>query len=249
VTDDRSTPPTAAADRETRIISTFVTLADTLIDDYDVIEFLGLLAERCVELIQTAEAGILLADARGNLQAIASSSERTRLLELFELQSEEGPCLEAFRTGEVVISTDLQHDDARWPRFASTAVAAGFSGVVSLPLRLRREVIGALNLLRDGPGPFSESDLALARALADVATIGLLQERAVSESRTTARRLQIALSSRVLIEQAKGILAARYDTDIDTSFERLRGYARRHGHKLTDLARAVVENQFDLDAP
>lgn len=247
MTDDRSTTNSATrADRETRIINTFVTLADTLVDDYDVIEFLGVLAERCVELIEAAEAGILLADERGNLQAIASSSERTRLLELFELQNEEGPCLDAFRTGETVVSLDLVNDEARWPRFASTARAAGFSGVVSVPLRLRREVIGALNLLRAGPGPFADSDLALVRALADVATIGLLQERAVSESRTTARRLQIALSSRVLIEQAKGVLAARHDTDIDAAFERLRGYARRHGLKLTDVARAVVENQFDL---
>jgi transcriptional regulator with GAF, ATPase, and Fis domain len=247
MTDDRSLRGSAIGfERERRIVHTFVSLADTMIDEYDVIEFLGMLAERCVELLDTDEAGIMLADAHGNLQAIASSSERTQMLELFELQNEEGPCLDAFRTGEMVTSTDLSVDDRRWPRFAARALDDGFGAVVSLPLRLRREVIGALNLLRDGPGELAEPDLALARALADVATIGLLHERAVRESRTTSAQLQMALTSRVLIEQAKGVLAARRDIDIDTAFDTLREYARRHGRKLTDVARDVVENGLDV---
>lgn len=232
--------------REALIVSTFVSLADTMLDEYDVIEFLGMLVERCVGLLQTDEAGIMLADSRGNLQAIASSSERTRLLELFELQNEEGPCLEAFRNGEMVASGDLSADSQRWPRFAERARVDGFAAVVSLPLRLRREVIGALNLLSDRPGHMTSADLSLARALADVATIGLLQERAVREWRTSAGQLQMALTSRVLIEQAKGVIAARHDIDIDAAFEALRGHARRHGRKLTELARAVVEDQFDI---
>jgi GAF domain-containing protein len=249
MSDDRSISElhTSSA-REGLIVSTFVALADTMIDEYDVIEFLGMLAERCVELLATDEAGIMLVDPRGNLQAVASSSERTRLLELFELQNQEGPCLDAFRSGEMVTSGDLGRDAARWPTFAPRAHADGFAAVVSLPLRLRRDVIGALNLLRDAPGPLTDADLALARALADVATIGLLQERAVRESRTSAGQLQLALTSRVLIEQAKGVIAARHDIDIDQAFEMLRGYARRHGRKLTELARAVVEQQFDVPA-
>ncbi|MCU1359008.1 MAG: two-component system response regulator [Ilumatobacteraceae bacterium] len=240
---------TTARSREALIISTFVSLADTMIDEYDVIEFLGLLAERCVELLDTVEAGIMLADERGNLQAVAASSERTRLLELFELQNEEGPCLDAFRTGEIVMSADLAGDLGRWPRFAARARADGFASVVSLPLRLRREIIGALNLLSDDHRPLSADDVALAGALADVATIGLLQERTVRESRTSAGQLQMALTSRVLIEQAKGVIAARRDIDIDAAFEVLRGYARRHGRKLTEVARAVVHDQFVIDEP
>jgi GAF domain-containing protein len=249
MSDDRGLDQSAVAyDRESRIVRTFVSLADTMIDEYDVIEFLGMLAERCVELLDTDEAGIMLVDAQGNLQAIASSSERTHLLELFELQNEEGPCLDAFRTGEMVSSADLLLD-VRWPTFASRARDDGFGAVVSLPLRLRRTVIGALNLLRDRAGELGDPDLALARALADVATIGLLQERAVRESRTTSAQLQVALTSRVLIEQAKGVLAARNDIDIDTAFETLRTYARRHGRKLTEVARDVVENGFDVRNP
>lgn len=232
--------------RELKIAETFVTLADTMVQSYDVIEYLDLLAERCVELLPTDEAGIMLADQRGNLQAVASSSERTRVIELYELQSEEGPCLDAFRTGDPVFSADLRQDDARWPRFVPRAVSDGFGSVFSWPLRVRTEVIGALNLFGNEPATFSGMDRALAGALANIATIGLLQQRAIEASRETAEQLQIALSSRVLIEQAKGVIAERHDLSIDEAFARLRRAARDHRRTLTSYAAAVVNDQLDI---
>jgi len=245
---DRSVEPSARGDdrREVKIAETFVALADAMVESYDLIEFLDLLAERCVELLPTDEAGIMLADQRGNLQSVASSSERTRVIELFELQSEEGPCLDAYRTGDPVFSPDLRQDDSRWPRFAARAVSEGFGSVFSWPLRARHDVIGALNLFGNGPGAFSDSDSALARALANVATIGLLQQRAIESSRETAAQLQAALSSRVLIEQAKGVLAERHGLTIDEAFERLRGAARRDRRTLTSYADALVNHQLDV---
>jgi GAF domain-containing protein len=234
--------------RESAVIETLIELADTLIDDYDVIEFLGTLSERCVALVNADEAGIMVADGRGNLQVVASSSERTRLLELFELQNHEGPCLEAFTSGVPVWSSNLEVDGSRWPNFSREALAVGFRSVHSVPLRLRTEIIGALNLLRGGPGTMSEADLALATALAQMATIGLLQERAVNASKITSAQLQNALVSRVRIEQAKGVIAEREDVDIDTAFDRLRTYARAHHRQLSDLAQSVVRDNLDISS-
>jgi transcriptional regulator with GAF, ATPase, and Fis domain len=232
---------------DARVINTFVTLADTLVDEYDVIDFLGLLTERCVELLPADEAGILLADEEGHLHAVAASSERTHLVELYELQSAEGPCLDAYRTGEQVLVGNLAEQQHRWPTFAVRARDAGFSAVYSLPMRLRMDVIGALNLLRNDNGTLSSSDLLLARALADIATIGLLHQRALNEWRSTATELQHALTSRVSIEQAKGVLAARHDLSIDAAFELLRSSARRQRLPLTNLAHAVVHDRLELD--
>jgi transcriptional regulator with GAF, ATPase, and Fis domain len=232
---------------DARVIQTFVTLADTLVDEYDVIDFLSVLTERCVELLPADEAGILLADGDGRLHAVAASSERTHLVELFELQNAEGPCLDAFRTGEQVLVSDLAEQQQRWPMFTGRARDAGFSAVFSLPMRLRADVIGALNLLRNDNGSLTDADLLLARAMADVATIGLLHQRALSEWRSTAAELQHALTSRVLIEQAKGVLAARNDLSIDAAFEVLRSTARSRRQPLTELARAVVHDRLELE--
>lgn len=232
---------------DARVIETFVTLADTLVEGYDVIDFLGTLAERCVELLPADEAGILLADGQGHLHAVAASSERAHLVELYELQSAEGPCLDAFRSGEQVQAADLDEHQVRWPTFADRARDAGFHAAFGVPMRLRMDIIGALNLLCNDSGTLSGTQMMLARALADVATIGLLHQRALSEWQSTAAELQHALTSRVSIEQAKGVLAARYDLGVDAAFELLRSSARRRGMPLTDLARAVVNDRLDLD--
>lgn len=242
---DELTLDIARRGREAMIVETLVDLADTLIASYDVIEFLHLLARRCVALLPADEAGILLADPRGTLQAVASSSERTHVMELFELQSEEGPCLDAYRTGEPVGSADLR-EEVRWPRFSPQAVSDGFGSVSSWPLRVRHDTIGALNLFGNGPGSFAARDRALAGALANIATIGLLQQRAVATSRETAAQLQVALTSRVMIEQAKGVIAERYDVTIDEAFERLRAAARRERRTLTSYATALIEHQVDM---
>jgi GAF domain-containing protein len=220
---------------------TFVDLADTMVADFDIIEFLHLLTDRSVLLLAASAAGVVLADPRGELRVAAASSEEAGLLELFQLQNDQGPCLECFRTGRPVTAADLAGPAQRWPRFAHAAVQSGFRTVEALPMRLRDQVIGALNLFRAEPGPFEPADLRIAQALADVATIGLLHERNVRRTETVAEQLQAALNSRVVIEQAKGKLAERLSIDMDRSFNMLRDYARNTNQRLTDVARAFVD--------
>ena len=188
----------------------------------------------------------MLAAPSGNMQAVASSSERSRLLELFELQNRDGPCLDAFRSNAMVRSADLSRERERWPMFAERAIDDGFLAVHSVPLKLRNDVIGALNLLRVRSGLLADSDAKLVQALADIATIGVLQERLVSKSVTTASGLQIALTSRIRIEQAKGILSERSNISVDTAFDLLRSFARRHSMRLSDVAAGVVTRSLDV---
>jgi hypothetical protein len=228
-----------------RLVETFVELADTLIDDFDVIDFLHLLVDRCVELLDVDAAGLLLADQHGRLQLIASSNEQVRLLELCQLQHDEGPCLDAFGTGVRVSVAELAVEGARWPRFAPAAAAAGFAAVDALPMRLRTELIGALNLFRSGVGPLDTVALRTAQALVDVATIGLLQERSIRHQEVLTEQLQTALNSRVIIEQAKGLVAERFGLDMQSAFNALRGYARSRNVKLSDVARTVIDGPAD----
>lgn len=231
-----------------RLVETFVELADTLVDDFDVIDFLHLLADRCVELLDVDAAGLLLADQRGRLRLIATSNEQARLLELFQLQNDEGPCLEAFAAGSPVSHPDLTGAGERWPRFAAAATEAGFAAVDALPMRLRSEVIGALNLFRGRPGEMDTTALRTASALVDVATIGLLQHRSIHHHQVLTEQLQAALNSRVVIEQAKGLVAERLGVDMDTAFAALRGHARRHNRKLSLVAREVIAGDTDTAA-
>src|ERR1700733_2225484 len=188
---------------DTELLSdTFVDLADTMVAEFDVNDFLHLLTDRSVRLLGAAAAGVVLADPRGELRVAAASSEEAGLLELFQLQNDQGPCLECFRTGQPVTATDLAGPASRWPRFADAAARAGFRTVDALPMRLRDQVIGALNLFSAGVGPLGPAELRIGQALADVATIGLLQERNVRRAETLAEQLQAALNSRVVIEQA-----------------------------------------------
>ena len=227
---------------------TFVELADTMVADFDVIDFLHMLTDRSVALLAASAAGVVLADPRGQLRVAAASSEAASLVELFQIQNDQGPCLDCFRTGQPVTAADLAGPDERWPRFAAAAVGAGFRTVEARPMRLRDQVIGALNLFRAEPGPFSDSDLRIAQALADVATIGLLQERHLRRSETLAEQLQAALNSRVIIEQAKGKLAERFTIEMDGAFRLLRDHARNTNQRLTDVAREFV-NSSTADFP
>jgi len=219
---------------------TFIELADTMVADFDVIDFLHMLTDRSVRLLAASAAGVMLADPRGELRVAAASTEEAGLLELFQLQNDQGPCLECFRTGRPVTAADLAGPAPQWPRFAQAAAQAGFATVEALPMRLRDQVIGALNLFRTEPGPFEAADLRIAQALADVATIGLLHERNVRRRDTVAEQLQAALNSRVVIEQAKGKLAERLGIDMDRAFNMLRDYARNSNLRLTDVARDFV---------
>ncbi len=220
-------------------------LAEGLVEDYDIVDLLDRLAAACVRLLGVSAAGLLLNDQQGHLAVVASSSEETRLLEIFQLQNDQGPCLECVRTGAAVVSADLDADRVRWPLFASFAIAAGFRSVVALPLRLREQTIGGLNLFDGRAVPVPEDDQRLAQALADVATIGILQQRSVHRSTMLAEHLQRALNSRVVIEQAKGVLAERNGVSMAAAFDSLRRYARDHNIKLTELAFAVVHDDFN----
>lgn len=226
---------------ERQLAEVFVELADTLVDDFDLIDFLHRLTVRCVELLGVSAAGLLLTDQRGALRVVAASTEQTRLLELLQLQTDEGPCPECFHTGRPVTVTDLAADARRWPQFVAAARLCGFGSVHALPMRLRTEIIGALNLFDVRPGALPADTVQLGRALADVATIGLLQARAISQRDTLAEQLQIALNSRVIIEQAKGVLAERRHLDMDQSFALLRSTARTANRRLSELSRAIVD--------
>jgi transcriptional regulator with GAF, ATPase, and Fis domain len=228
------------------LAKTFVELADNLVADFDLIDFLRLLTDRCVGMLGASAAGVLLADLDGELRVMAASSEQVRLLELFQLQNDEGPCLDSFRTGAPVIVADVSAEADRWPRFVAAAQRSGFGSVQALPMRLRDEVVGALNLFRTGTGPFDPDAMPLAQALADVATISLLQQRTAHRSTVLNEQLQNALNSRVLIEQAKGKLAERRGIDMEQAFTTLRGYARAHNRRLSDLARAFIDDSEPL---
>jgi transcriptional regulator with GAF, ATPase, and Fis domain len=226
---------------EEQLVDAFVEAADTLVDDFDVIEFLHTLAGRCVQLLDVDAAGLMLADHHGQLHATAASTESARLLELFELQTDAGPCLDCFRTGAQVVNADLEANQQRWPQFAQAAQAAGFVSVHALPLKLRATIIGALNLFVAHPGALSDADVRTGQALADVATIGILAQRSVQQAELLSAQLQNALNSRVTIEQAKGVLAERRQITVDAAFNLLRAYARDHNLHLSELARQVAD--------
>lgn len=228
-----------------RLATTFVELADSLVDEYDVIDLLQLLTERCVELLGVDAAGLLLGDPRGVLQLAASSSEQVRLLELFQLQNDEGPCLDCYQEGRPIGVTRLG-DNERWPRFAAEASAAGFDAVHALPLRLRGQTIGALNLFWARGDEVHPDDLRVGQALADVATIAILQERLTRSRELLAGQLQAALNSRIVIEQAKGVIAERSGLEMGVAFDLLRRAARSSGRRLADVAGEIVTGREDL---
>ena len=231
--------------REQQIVETFVELADTMVDDFDVIEFLHRVSERCVGLLDCDEAGVLLADAAGSLRVMASSSERSDALELMQTQNDEGPCFECYTRGESISSEDLEADRGRWPSFSPAALAHGFCSVHALPMRVRGETVGALNLFRSRRGRLDQPDVPVGQGMADIAAVALMQERSVRESRGVVQQLQGALDSRVVIEQAKGVVAERAHIGLDAAFARMRGYARANNLKIGIVARDVVDGQLD----
>jgi GAF domain-containing protein len=234
--------------REQRLAHTFVDLADSLVDRFDVVDLLTLLTERCVELLDASAAGLLLGDATGALRLMAATSEAMEVVELFQVQNDEGPCRDCYRSGAVVAVPDLAEAAARWPRFVPVALDSGFRSVHALPLRLRREVLGALGLFGASPGELPADEKAVAQALADVATIALLQHRAIDDAQLLAEQLHVALNSRVAIEQAKGVIAERLGIRMDEAFGLLRGYARARQRLLADVAGDVAEGRLGAEA-
>lgn len=237
----------AHIDREDLLVSTFVQLTNTLVDDFDIIDTLTTLADGCVDLNLATASGILLVDNEGKLRVMAASSDRARLLELFQLQNDEGPCLDAFTSREMVICVDVREAEDRWPTFAPEADDSGFRSVHAILLRLKTTVIGALNLFGDHVGEMPEADLRIARALADAVSIAIIQNESIRESEVRAAQLQHALDSRVSIEQAKGMLAEKNKIDMDAAFRSLRSYARNNRRHLTAAALDVVSGAVSLD--
>jgi len=225
--------------REALLAQTLVELADSLVEDFDVVDVLTLLADRCVEVVDVATAGLMLASGDGELRVLASSSEAMRVLELFEAQADEGPCVDCYRSGQPVVNLTLDEVHSRWPRFAPKAFDAGFRSVHALPMRLRSQTIGALNLFRVDEGRMGVADVNAAQALADVATIAILQHRAARDAQVLNEQLTQALNTRIVIEQAKGVVAERANLDMEQAFVRLRRHARNHSLHLSDVAGAV----------
>ena len=223
-----------------------VEVADTLVDEFDLIEFLQRVTQHTSELVQAESAGLLLADHHGRLQLMAASDERAEMLELYQVQAQQGPCQDCYRHGEPVIDADLAAAGNLWPQFAPRAVAAGFRSVHAFPLRLRQTVIGALNLFGNEVGTMSPADARVIQALADIATIGILQERAIRRGEVLTEQLQSALNSRVVIEQAKGVLAQIHGVTTDDAFDLLRSYARSRQQRLGDVAAAITEDPTSL---
>ena len=234
--------------REEKLARTLVELADTLVADFDVVELLTLLTSRSVEVLDVEAAGLMLVAPEGDLRVMASSSETMRVLELFELQAQEGPCLDCYRTGLPVVNKDLKATDDRWPRFSPVALGAGFETVHSLPMRLRGVVIGALNLFSVEAKELSKADLDAAQAMADVATIAVLQHRAALEAQILTEQLNYALNSRIVIEQAKGMVAERESLDMEQSFSMLRNHARNHNLRLVDVAREIITAKLSVSS-
>jgi len=230
-----------------RIARVFVEVSDTLVDEFDLLDFLHMLTLRTAEVAAASVVGLVLADLNGELRFMAASREDARLLELFQLQNDEGPCLDAFHSGRPVINTDLSAASGRWPLFAPHAIAAGFHSVHAFPLRLRAEVIGALNVFgAAGAARFDDDDVPLVQALADLASIALLQERTIRQGQVLTEQLQKALNSRIIIEQAKGVVAQLNGVSVDEAFELMRSFARTNRRRLGEVAPAVVAGTVDL---
>lgn len=231
--------------RESRLVKAFVTLADTLVDDYDTAEMLHQLVQYCVDILDATAAGLLLSDQRGGLKVLAASTERAQLLELFQVQADEGPCRDCFQTGRAVMTPDLSAQVQRWPRFARKAIETGFHSVHAIPLQLRGDTIGAMNLFGATPGELSAEDVQVARALADTATIAILHERALHRAEVVTEQLQTALNNRVIIEQAKGVIAQAVDLDMGEAFDLIRDYGRNHSTRLSSVAHQIVTGELD----
>ncbi len=234
-------------ERERSVTQAFVSLSNSLVNGFDLVELLSGLTADSAQLLDVASAGLLLADKRGVLHVMAASSEGTRNLELFQVQRDDGPCLDCYRSGSAVSVADLSSEAGRWPQFVPAAKAAGISSVHAIPMRLLDDVLGALGLFGSGVGALNEDDLSLGQALAHVASVALVAGQALADKNTVVEQLQNALNSRVIVEQAKGFLAHRGALDMDQAFARLRQYARNHNQRLTAVAQAVASRELPAE--
>ena len=234
--------------RETRINAAFVAVADTLTKDFDIVDLLHTLVEHCVDILGTQAGGLMLANSHGELQLMTSTSEAADLVEVMQLAAASGPCIDCFRTGAAVTVIDIQKDGGRWPEFQKAALGQGFRSVHATPMKLRGQVLGTMNLFGTYDGGISDRDAAVAQALADVATIGILQERVIREGNLIAEQLHHALDSRILIEQAKGMIAHSLALDMDEAFTLLRAYARNNNLTIRSVAEQISNRTIDTNS-
>jgi len=232
--------------RDSRLAAAFVTLADTLVADYDVVDLLQTLVDTCADLLDADAAGLLLTDGIGDLEVVASTSEESRLVDILQLRTGIGPSVECFRTGKVVAVADIRTLDGDWSEFRRESLEQGFLSVHAVPLRLRGNVIGTMSVFRSVAGALTSEDASITQGLADVATIGILHERALRESDIAQQQLQHALNSRVIIEQAKGVIAQTRGIGMDDAFRMLREYSRSNGRGLREVAEQVVARSLSL---
>lgn len=235
-----------ASTRTQLLLDTLTVVADTLVDDFDIVEFLHDLVDRCAAIFDAVDVGLVLADAHGELVVMASNNERLHLIEVLQLSAGDGPCVDAYRSGDVVTAGSIEDIATRWPAFATAARDSGYQSVHAVPLRLRQSTIGSLNFFSDNPGELDAKDVPIAQTIADVATIGLVQERAIREASLAREQLQHALDSRIVIEQAKGIIAHSNNVDIESAWNILRHRARSHQARVSDIAQAIVEGLITL---
>ncbi len=230
------------------VAATFVRLADTLVDDYDVVEFASALCQETRRLLGSDAAGVMLVAKAGELGILASTSDDVHALESFEVQFAEGPSIDAYRTGATVVASDLaacsEGPAERWSRFGRHAVQSGFLAVSAVPMWVRSDRIGVLSVFDHQPRALPTRDLALAECLAEIASIGILSAQRVREEHDLAEQLQRALTSRVAIEQAKGTLAERLDIDVDAAFTAMRDHARSQRRPLSDVAHDILSGRI-----
>ncbi|MFD2340846.1 GAF and ANTAR domain-containing protein [Clavibacter tessellarius] len=234
--------------REAQLVHTFVSLADSLVGDFDVLDLLQTLVDQVTLLFDAGAAGIIIGPDAEHLEVVASTSEKSRLVGLMQLEVGEGPCVEAVSTGRVVSVSDVREIADRWPAFSAQAAGAGYVSVHAIPLRLRGQIIGSLNLFREHEGVLNEADATAAQALADVATISVLQERTIRDSSVVHDQLRHALDSRVLIEQAKGVISHTLGVDMDEAFRLIRNEARSTSTAMPAVAAGIVEGRVTLRA-
>lgn len=231
--------------REQRINEAFVKVAGTLMDQYDVVDLLSALVEECTDLLDIQAGGLLIANNLGELELIASTSEEAEFVEVMQLAAGAGPCVDCFHTGEQVSVDNIDASGDRWPEFRKAAMRKGFQAIHATPMRIRGKIIGSLNLLGTTPRHLSDRDAKLAQALADVAVIGILQERSLRDVNFVNEQLQLALDTRILVEQAKGVLAQMEKLDMDAAFTVLRAYSRANGISLRITAQNVINRSLD----
>ncbi|MCP2032180.1 GAF domain-containing protein [Okibacterium sp. HSC-33S16] len=226
---------------QANLVEAFATLAESLVADYDAVGVLQLLVDNCVTFLDASSAGVLIGDSADELELVASTSEASSIVELMQLAAHEGPCIDSFSTGDIISVAKIDDSPERWTLFQNSAREQGFRSALSVPMRVRGTRVGALNLLRFEEGVLNDGDVRAAQALADVATIGIIHERMLSESESIRAQLQSALNSRIIIEQAKGVLAFLHNSSTDEAFAKLRGYARKNQMLLSVVAEQVVQ--------